>query len=192
MATRKRFIVDKKFQYNLIFKNLVLLVITFAFIAAALLVWERHQLKQGFLIRLPQNPEVVAWARANNVSTGSAEFVKQFLKMAKVYTFFELLWKPLLAALAFNVIIMIGANVYYSNKIAGPISRLKEVLRKRLDGGSIEPVYFRKNDAFKELAELVNKVLEIDGVKAAAEVNATEPAGEALPEAIPDTLTKEI
>jgi methyl-accepting chemotaxis protein len=159
MKKRKQLIVDKKFQYSLVLNNLILLFITFALIAVALLVWENYQTKQGFLIRLPQNSEVVTWAKANNVKTDSAQFLTQFIRMAKVYTFFDLLWKPLAAMLVLNVIILIIANLYFSNTIVGPIHRLKDVLERKLRGEAVEPVAFRKNDEFHDLAELVNQVI---------------------------------
>jgi len=67
MAMRKKYIVDKNFQYDLIFKNLIMLFFTLALIVAMLFLWEKYQTKQGFLIRLPQNSVVVAWAKENNV-----------------------------------------------------------------------------------------------------------------------------
>lgn len=160
MKLRKRFIVDKKLQYSIITKNLLLLALTFAMIAAVLFAWEKYQTRQGFLIRLPQNSTVNSWARENSITVGSAEYMRQFIKMAKVYTFFDLLWKPLALVLFLNALILVAASMYFSNSIAGPIHRLKAVLKKRLEGGETETVHFRKNDAFGELAELVNKVLE--------------------------------
>lgn len=160
MKQRKRYIVDSRLQYSIIGKNILLLLFTFALIAATLFFWEKMQTKQGFLIRLPQNSEVAAWAQENNVRVDSAEFLRQFIKMARVYTFFDLLWKPLAAVLLLNIIILIAANVYLTNKIAGPIHRLKIVLQNKLDGVETEPVHFRKNDEFSDLAELVNRVLE--------------------------------
>jgi len=161
MAMRKKYIVDKNFQYDLIFKNLIMLFFTFALIVAMLFVWEKYQTKQGFLIRLPQNSVVVAWAKENNVSPGSAEFMQQFIKMSTVYTFFNLLWKPLTLVFVLNVLILTAANIYYSNKIAGPIHRLKNELERKLNGEDVDPVFFRKNDAFHDLALLINKLMEM-------------------------------
>ena len=166
MPIRKKYIVDKSFQYGLILKNLVMLFFTFALIVAVLFVWEKYQTKQGFLIRLPQNSAVIAWAKENNVSPGSAEFMQQFIKMSTVYTFFDLLWKPLALVFALNLLILTAANIYYSNKIAGPIYRLKNELERKLNGEEVEPVFFRKNDAFHDLAVLINRFMDLQTSKA--------------------------
>ncbi|MBN1822820.1 MAG: hypothetical protein JW803_00715 [Endomicrobiales bacterium] len=159
MNLRKSLLVDKKFQYSIIVGNVILLAVMFFTILIAVLVWEKYQVKQGFLLRPPPNSEVIAWAQSNNVKENSVEFLTQFIKMAKVYTFFDLIWKPMLIVFLINIVILVTANLYYTNKIAGPIYRLKTLLEKKLAGDEVEPIKFRKGDAFHELALLINKVL---------------------------------
>ena len=157
MKDRKTLIVDKTFQYSFIKKNILLMLFTFLLIFIALTVWEKLQVSQGFLLRPPQNGEIVEWAKANNVSEGSAEYLRQFILRAKVYTFYQLLWIPLAIVMVINVIVLIIANIYYSNTIIGPIYRLKMFLERKIRGEEVEPLHFRKNDAFHDLAELVNQ-----------------------------------
>ncbi|MCX5777890.1 MAG: hypothetical protein NTU66_01510 [Elusimicrobia bacterium] len=161
MNIRKIFIVDRKFQGNFIFKNLLLLVIAFVMLFGAIKVWEKYQVNQGFLLRPPQNSSVVAWAQQNNVPLDSAQFLREFIRRAQVFTFFDLIWKPLLLVLLINILILVIANIYYSHKIAGPIFRLKSQLQRKLNGEDIPAIRFRKNDPFQELAELINKVLQL-------------------------------
>jgi len=162
MKDRKILIVDKTFQYSFIKKNILLMLFTFLLIFIVLSIWEKLQVRQGFLLRPPQNGEIIAWAKANNVSEGSAEFLRQFILRAKVYTFYQLLWMPMLLVMVINVIVLVIANIYYSNTIIGPIYRLKMFLERKIKGEEIEPLHFRKNDAFYDLAELVNKACNID------------------------------
>jgi methyl-accepting chemotaxis protein len=161
MNIRTIFIVDPKFQIKFILKNLLLLLITFVMLFGALKVWEKYQVNQGFLLRPPTNSSVVAWARQNNVPLDSADFLREFIHRAQVYTFFDLLWKPMLLILLINILILIVANIYYSHKIIGPIHRLKNELERKLSGEEIPAIRFRKNDPFQELAELINKVLKL-------------------------------
>lgn len=160
MNDRKILIVDKKFQYSFITKNLILLCFTFFLIFAVISMWEKYQVKQGFLLSPPENTQIIAWAKANNVDVNSAEFMRQFILQAKVYTFFQLLWQPMVIVLVLNALILIIANVYYSNTIVGPIYRLKALLEKKIRGEKVEPLHFRKNDEFHDLAELINKTFE--------------------------------
>jgi methyl-accepting chemotaxis protein len=159
MNGRKILIVDKKFQYTFITKNLILLCFTFFLIFAVIGLWEKYQVNQGFLLRPPENAQIIAWAKANNVDMNSAEFMRQFILQAKVYTFFQLLWQPMAIVLIINALVLILANIYYSNTIVGPIYRLKALLERKIRGEKVEPLHFRKNDAFHELAELINKTL---------------------------------
>ncbi|MGA2090842.1 MAG: hypothetical protein ABSH12_05200 [Endomicrobiales bacterium] len=161
MNIRKVLIVDAKFQTDFIVKNLLLLVIAFIMIFATIKIWDRCQVSQGFLLRPPPNSTVVAWAQKNNVPVDSAQFLREFIREAKVYTFFDLLWKPLFVVLIINVLILVIANIYYSHKIIGPIHRLKNELERKLDGQEISSIRFRKNDPFHDLAELINKVLQL-------------------------------
>lgn len=162
MKLRTMFIVDKQFQYSFILKNLILLVFSFVLVFLAIRVWEQNQVKQGFLIRPPKNIEVMEWAKANNIKPDSAEYARRFIEAGTVYTVFSLIWKPIVTVLVLNIIILVLASIYYSHRIAGPIYRLKKLLEEKIKGGHIEPVYFRKNDEFQELAELINKVLSLE------------------------------
>lgn len=161
MNIRSVLIVDPKFQVRFILKNLLLMLVAFGMVFGAIKVWERYQLKQGFLLRPPANAEIAAWARQNNVRPDSAAFLQEFLRRAKVYTFFDLLWRPLVVVMMFNAFILIVANVYYSHKIIGPIYRLKNELERKCRGEDIPPVRFRKDDPFQELADVINKTLDL-------------------------------
>ena len=134
---------------------------TFLLIFIILSAWEKFQVNQGFLLRPPQNSEIIAWAKANNVRQDSAEFMRQFILKAKVYTYFQLLWKPMALVLVINVIVLVIANIYYSNAIVGPIYRLKLLLEQKIRGENVEALHFRRNDAFHELAELINNVMKL-------------------------------
>jgi methyl-accepting chemotaxis protein len=159
MNMRRILIVDKKFQYAFILRNLALLLIAFVMIFAFIKIWEKRQTEQGFLLRPPPNYEMIAWAQQNNIEIGSAAFLQGFIEKARVYTFFGLLWQPLAAILIINVIILVIANIYHSHRIAGPIHRLKKVLEQKLNGENVAPVRFRENDSFQELADVVNKLI---------------------------------
>jgi ABC-type xylose transport system permease subunit len=51
-------------------------------------------------------------------------------------------------------------SLHLSNKIAGPAVQMKAKLAAFLENNSTEEIKLRNNDYFKDLAELINKVLE--------------------------------
>lgn len=62
------------------------------------------------------------------------------------------------------VLVMIAVfmvvGVYLTHKLTGPIFKLQNELKKHLSGQQINPIYFRKGDAFKELPDLINKIIQ--------------------------------
>lgn len=63
----------------------------------------------------------------------------------------------------FTAIIFYG--LYLTNRIAGPIYKLKIHMEKLAEGQEVEDIAFRKNDYFKELAELFNKLNKVNKTK---------------------------
>ena len=161
MNLRKMLIVDPQFQASFIVKNLLLLILAFVMVFGAIKLWEKYQVSQGFLLRPPANDVVIAWAQEHNVPVDSAQFLKEFIRRAQVFTVLDLLLKPLVIVLCLNIIILVVANIYYSHKIIGPIHRLKQELQRKIDGVDIPPIRFRKDDPFHDLAEIINKALSL-------------------------------
>lgn len=57
------------------------------------------------------------------------------------------------------IIYFIIAGVVLTNRVAGPIWRLEDQLRRYLSGEKIDPIKFRKEDEFQELPDIINEVL---------------------------------
>jgi signal transduction histidine kinase len=67
----------------------------------------------------------------------------------------------ILASLWFaSVVILSYLGAVLSNRIAGPVYRLRQHMATIHQGGPIEPVKFRDGDHFSELAEDYNLVLD--------------------------------
>lgn len=60
----------------------------------------------------------------------------------------------------FSTVLLTFLGVYVTNKIAGPVYRLRKSMQAIASGGAIENVGFRKGDYFFELADEYNSVLE--------------------------------
>jgi hypothetical protein len=62
------------------------------------------------------------------------------------------------------VSLMIGAfciiGIILTHRVAGPIWKLQTQLKKFLSGEDIQPIRFRRRDEFRELPELINKLID--------------------------------
>ncbi|HBE02055.1 MAG TPA: hypothetical protein DC049_06210 [Spirochaetia bacterium] len=159
MSSRKKIIVNKNFQLSFIMMYSIMTLIASLIVFVCLVIWSKNTYSQGFAMRVPNESEVTAWAKANNLKTEDVFTV--LLDLPKSYSFFELTWKPVLIIIVFNILILIVFTAIYSNKIAGPLFRLKRELEQKVDGSDINPIIFRKGDAFHEVAELINQCLKL-------------------------------
>ncbi len=61
-----------------------------------------------------------------------------------------------------TIVLISTFGLYISNRIAGPIHRLRTHLAFRREGKAVEPLAFRKDDYFADLAEPLNACLKKD------------------------------
>jgi len=161
----KNYIIDKEFQFAYILRNLILLFTIVVSVAVLFIAWNHFKIRQGFLLSPPSGEQVINWAKANNVSKDSGTFAYQFMVQAKAYTFFGLIWRPLIVVLLCNLVILTFTGIYFSYKIAGPLYRMKNLLRDKIDGKPVSALQFRKSDPFQELSGLVNKAMNLEKPK---------------------------
>jgi methyl-accepting chemotaxis protein len=89
-----------------------------------------------------------------HIMIGSAELVGEIPTSRLVFTI------AAIACLGIIVIVtaVFGAN-FVSNRLAGPVWRMNENMKKLLATGTIEKLRFREKDQFHELAENYNRLL---------------------------------
>ena len=77
---------------------------------------------------------------------------------------FKMIADSLMYRLTAVVLLMIFAfivtGILLTHRIAGPIWKLQRELSKFLGGEKIRPISFRDGDEYRELPELVNKLLD--------------------------------
>jgi hypothetical protein len=66
----------------------------------------------------------------------------------------------LIGLVTLMIFVFIAAGVYLTHQLAGPIFKLQAELKKYHAGEQIPALRFRKNDAFQELPELINKLIQ--------------------------------
>ena len=155
---RKQKIVAGKFQLFFIFKLCAVFFLALLAIIIIFIIWNNIQFRQGFLTRLPENEAVAVWAQANNIQAGSADYWQKFVIDADVYTFFDIIWKPLIFMAGINFIILIIFGIEISFSVAGPIFKIIRTLEKRNNGETGLKIELRKKDPayIQRLADLIN------------------------------------
>lgn len=69
-------------------------------------------------------------------------------------------YSPLLLALLFLVPVFVYDAIRMSHRFAGPVYRLRQVIRSLADGTQPTQVEFRDNDFWKDMAGDLNRVIE--------------------------------
>ena len=69
-------------------------------------------------------------------------------------------YSPLLLALLFLVPVFVYDAIRMSHRFAGPVYRLRQVIRSLADGTQPTKVEFRDNDFWKDMAGDLNRVIE--------------------------------
>lgn len=125
----------------------------------------RVQLKiVGFLASIAVVMSIIICALAyKKVNQLGVLFTGSVVPPALQAEVFETLARSLMFSLIAIVTVMILvfsiAGIILTHRVAGPIWRLQAEIRRHLNGEKIHPIRFRKNDEFKELADLVNQLI---------------------------------
>lgn len=162
MNKRRVFIIDSRFQYNFIARNLAMILITAVFAFVLLVVWNVFRFNQDFLMLTPSAEQLLRWAKEHNLPTDGIDVASQFIAQAKRHSFAYLVTVPLVVAVLLNALLSVFTSIYFSHHMAGPLHRIKNALRDKLDGKAPDPIVLRNGDMFGDLARLVNEVLESD------------------------------
>ncbi len=135
---RRTLLIYPRFQLNL----MVIILITFVICQLFILYQINHAFnylnQSGIDLNLPQE---------------SLYF--KFISVEK-----EIIFKNVILASVISSILMFFATAYLSHRVAGPIVRLRDYLKKISETNEVEPITFRKNDFFDWLPIEINRVFK--------------------------------
>lgn len=134
---RRQYLVEPKFQMSFMGFSLIVAVMVSS------IFYVGYHFTFG---TFSQTREVLG---ANNPDIGML-LDQQILLMDRLF------WMAL--ASSFLGIMILGLQM--SNRVAGPIFRLRKHLSEYSQSGQFRPIEFRKNDFFKELADDMNKAFQ--------------------------------
>lgn len=147
MFRRRKFVINKSLQYNLLFTSLLYAILFLVVVGASLFV-----------------PLIVELEKAEDFSEKTLQAANLILYLHSNF------WPAVLLSLIF-----IGLHsIRTSHRIAGPFYRLNLVFKALKKGNLPKPIQTRKGDYFLPEIELINqmlerfreKVMEIQGVQA--------------------------
>jgi hypothetical protein len=125
---RKRLLIDWRSQGALLFRAFIYWALFAITITQLILFWE--------ILNGPDGP---FWSHF------------RFLLVWDNHTVVLVAWLVLLPVLLIDV-------AYISNRIVGPLTRVRETLRGLAAGKTVSPLKFRKNDYFQAMADELNAV----------------------------------
>ncbi len=126
----------------------------------------RYFLSKGFQLRYAGIILLVAFFTAILSSLTVFRTMSDILgkRLSQVYPqgFFAVIFNEVAFALAWNIIILSALififAIYVSHRIAGPIYRMKFIIRDIGEGKLDTRIYLRKNDELHDLADEINKM----------------------------------
>ncbi len=69
-------------------------------------------------------------------------------------------YSPVLLVLGCLLPLFVYDSIRLSHRFAGPVFRLRQVIRSLASGARTEPIEFRDNDFWKEIAQDMNRVID--------------------------------
>jgi len=139
---RVKYLVDRKFQSKMIVAT-VMLVIGAVLLSGILsysmaLHIEKNDSRKIYGSRLEAQDDIVLLERLMIVR--------------------PIILRYLLLGSVFSVILTLVFMVFYSHRLAGPVYHLEKHLDDMIAGNFSKELKFRKNDEFKQLADLINRL----------------------------------
>lgn len=133
------YIIDEEFQYSYVLYSLLLLLFIVVSTFAVIIIWNNFRFYRGYLVSLPSNDQLLSWAQQNNVKTNSIEFVSQYIAQAKPYTFYKIIFSPILVIFIVNFFVIAVSSLYISYRISVPLRELKKRLERKLNLEMLKP-----------------------------------------------------
>ncbi len=154
---RWRYYIDRDFQNRFMVRfSLVILLVMVMTLGVLFLV------REGAYNLLPGDIGVLHSLNVDKPLTviGSDGSQSQIGTPEGPYNAFDLYWKPIVLISLANLLLIVIFSLFYSHSMAGPVYNIKRSLEELRDGKTPRHIRVRKGDQFKDLAELLNEVIE--------------------------------
>ena len=137
MIQRRKFIIDKRFQFHFVIYCLFISLIMAGLFG--LVLYFSHN-NMALLSKLVQNGEF-------DSATSLMLWNKKMILITFVVVFF------------INLMAYFLGGIIFSHKVAGPIYKAKLTIDKLTSGEDVSAIQFRKDDYFKDLEQALNGLI---------------------------------
>lgn len=152
---RKTYVIDKKFQFRFIAAFLVLVIVSLVLFSAGLAGYYYVSYVMGDNIF----NEFITISKKVMKENDKGELTSQTEVLPPVNRI-EVILPPILINNLIILVVVSIIGIFYSHKIAGPVFRIQEDIKRVLNGEKDIVIKLRKKDKLHELAEQVNKLIE--------------------------------
>jgi methyl-accepting chemotaxis protein len=169
---RKHYFIDPRLQGRYMLTFLVPMLVMLTFMLFTLTVATQGLAKSSASIMREDVDNLVAGALQDEMNPGvekyegALEEIRSYLRTAATNArhrhalLVSLLW-IFGAGLAIVIVQIVLLTVYFSHKVAGPIYRLEKACNSVIDGDYRERIVLRKGDELQNLAQLLNRVIDL-------------------------------
>lgn len=137
MSMRTKFLIYPKFQISLIIGNLAVMSCMIGAVVVAIYRSYHYLHEQGVAVGLSADHPYFRFVELQS----------------------RLVYQALALAFGVGAVVSVVVTLILSQRLAGPIHRLREYFRDIANGGAVQPLGFRKRDFFSDLPEVINQAL---------------------------------
>ena len=152
---RKKYVVDKAFQFRFITSFLLWILISLVIFSAGFggYYWLKYMAGENIFSEfIFIQKEVRTYDEDGNVTGSQSEMMPPVNRI-------ELILPPIIINNLIIILIISVIGVFYSHRIAGPVFRMEKDINRVLQGEKGVVVKLRKKDKFKALADNINQLI---------------------------------
>ncbi len=159
---RKKYIIDKKFQFRMIGTLITSILVAFILFTAisALYYWAVSSAGDNVFKEYITLHKQVVEKRIVERDGKTVQEEYSYTKDVPGVKRWEIIIPPILINNLIILIVILIIGILYSHKIAGPVHRIKTDIQKVISGKRDIRILLRKKDKLQELADSVNLLIE--------------------------------
>lgn len=144
MKKRKQYLLDRKFQINLLCKVLTLIIVAIIISGVSAYL---------ISVNLENKSKVQLYAKASVLES-------ETYQISRAGVVKPVIIKAIAISGLLSIIMSFLAVFIYSHRFAGPVYHLNQHIKKMIEGNFDNELKFRKKDEFKQLADSINELQE--------------------------------
>jgi methyl-accepting chemotaxis protein len=152
---RKIYIIDKQFQFRFVFTFLILIILSLVLFTAGFMgyYWIKYMAGENVF------NEFIHVIRKVDILNDKGEVISSAPQNLGPYNPFEIYVPPILLNNLITMLVISILGIFYSHRIAGPVYRIQQDIKRVLNGEKGVTITLRRTDKLQELAEEINQLI---------------------------------